>query len=123
MTNAITLAQVVWILVAANVIVRMGIRNSYTPWRLCDRLRRSAFLSLQAFPVSSSASCGAWWSLMVVMGVTIMARSSPAAIYEIANGIGKSPSTPACLARLLLTFGGMVVGRPIIGVLIAASLS
>lgn len=122
MTNAITLAQVVGSLVAANVIVRMGIRNSYA---LAGALIVfGGLVSLtQAFPLVFFIRfvMGLGGALMVVMGSAIAAKVLTGRDLQIANGIG-SVAFNTGLA-VAMTFGGMVVGRPIIGVLIAASLS
>lgn len=122
MTNAITLAQVVGSLVAANVIVQMGIRNSYA--LAGGLIVLGGLVSLtQAFPIVFFIRfvMGLGGALMVVMGSAIVAKVLTGRDLQIANGIG-SVAFNTGLA-VALTFGGRVVGQPIMGVLIAAGLS
>lgn len=122
MTNAITLAQVVGSLVAANVIVQMGIRKSYA--LAGGLIVLGGLVSLtQAFPIVFFIRfvMGLGGALMVVMGSAIVAKVLTGRDLQIANGIG-SVAFNTGLA-VALTFGPRIVGRPIVGVLIAAGLS
>lgn len=122
MTNAITLAQVVGSLVAANVIVQMGIRNSYA--LAGGLIVLGGLVSLtQAFPIVFFIRfvMGLGGALMVVMGSAIVAKVLTGRDLQIANGIG-SVAFNTGLA-VALTFGSRIVGRPVVGVLIAAGLS
>ena len=122
MTNAITLAQVLGSLVAANIIVKLGTRNAYT---LAGALIIfGGVVSLtQAFPLVFFIRfvMGLGGALMVVMGSAIAAKVLTGRDLQVANGIS-SVAFNTGLA-VAMTFGVRVSGRPVLGVLIAASLS
>ncbi len=122
MTNAITLAQVLGSLVAANIIVKLGTRNAYT---LAGALIIfGGVVSLtQAFPLVFFIRfvMGLGGALMVVMGSAIAAKVLAGRDLQVANGIN-SVAFNTGLA-VAMTFGVRVFGRPVLGVLIAASLS
>ena len=122
MTNAITLAQVLGSLVAANIIVKLGTRNAYT---LAGALIIfGGVVSLtQAFPLVFFIRfvMGLGGALMVVMGSAIAAKVLTGRDLQVANGIN-SVAFNTGLA-VAMTFGVRGFGRPVLGVLIAASLS
>jgi CP family cyanate transporter-like MFS transporter len=122
MTNAITLAQVVGSIVAANVIVQLGTRKAYT---LAGALIVfGGLVSLtQAFPLVFFIRfvMGLGGALMVVMGSAIAAKVLTGRDLQIANGIG-SVAFNTGLA-VAITFGVRFSGRPTIAVVIAATLS
>lgn len=122
MTNAITLAQVLGSLVAANIIVKLETRNAYT---LAGALIIfGGVVSLtQAFPLVFFIRfvMGLGGALMVVMGSAIAAKVLTGRDLQVANGIN-SVAFNTGLA-VAMTFGVRVFGRPVLGVLIAASLS
>ena len=122
MTNAITLAQVVGSIVAANVIVSLGTRKAYT---LAGALIIfGGLVSLtQAFPIVFFIRfvMGLGGALMVVMGSAIAAKVLTGRDLQIANGIG-SVAFNTGLA-VAITFGFRFSARPTIAVVIAATLS
>lgn len=122
MTNAITLAQVIGSLVAANVIVSLGTRKAYTLAGALIFL--GGFVALTtAFPLVFFIRfvMGLGGALMVVMGSAIAAKVLTGRDLQIANGIG-SVAFNTGLA-VALTFGVLFAGRPTIAVVVAATLS
>ena len=122
MTNAITLAQVVGSLVAANVIVRLGIRTAYVV--AGGLIIFGGLVSLTtAFPLVFFIRfvMGLGGALMVVMGSAIAAKVLTGRDLQIANGIN-SVAFNTGLA-VAMTFGIHIANRPTLGVVIAATFS
>lgn len=122
MTNAITLAQVFGSLVAANVIVSLGIRRAYIAAGALIIFGGLVSLTT-AFPLVFFIRfvMGLGGALMVVMGSAIAAKVLTGRDLQIANGIG-SVAFNTGLA-VAITFGFHFAGRPTIAVVIAAVLS
>lgn len=121
MTNAITLAQVLGSLVAANVIVKLGTRNAYALAGVLIVFGGLVSLT-QAFPLVFFIRfvMGLGGALMVVMGSAIAAKVLTGRDLQIANGVG-SVAFNTGLA-VAITFG-LRMTNPVVGVLLAATLS
>lgn len=121
MTNAITLAQVIGSLVAANVLLRMGPRNAFT--LASGLIVFGGLVSLtDAFPLIFFIRfvLGLGGALMVVLLSGIVARLLTGRALQIANGVN-SVAFNTGLA-VAITFG-VFFGNPVFAVVLAAALS
>lgn len=122
MTNAITIAQVVGSLVAANVLLRVGPRKAFT---LASALIVfGGLVSLtDAFPVIFFIRfvLGLGGALMVVLLSGIVARILTGRALQVANGVN-SVAFNTGLA-VAMTFGMRMNEDPAFAVVLAASLS
>ncbi len=122
MTNAITIAQVVGSLVAANILLRLGPRNAFT---LASALIvAGGLVSLtEAFPLIFFIRfvLGLGGAVMVVLLSGIVARLLDGTALQIANGVN-SVAFNTGLA-VALTFGIQMAGDPAFAVVLAAALS
>lgn len=122
MTNAITLAQVVGSLLAANVLLRLGPRNAFT--LASGLIVFGGFVALtEAFPVIFFIRfvLGLGGALMVVLLSGIVARLLTGRALQVANGVN-SVAFNTGLA-VALTFSVQLSGNPVFAVVLAASLS
>lgn len=122
MTNAITLAQVLGSLVAANVLLRMGPRHAFT--LASGLIVFGGLVSLtEAFPLIFFIRfvLGLGGALMVVLLSGIVARLLTGSALQVANGLN-SVAFNTGLA-VALTFGMQMAGNPAFAVVLAASLS
>ena len=122
MTNAITIAQVVGSLVAANVMLRIGPRNAFT---LASGLIVVGGLAAatDVFPLIFVIRfiVGLGGALMVVLLSGIVARLLTGRALQIANGVN-SVAFNTGLA-VALTFGMTMNDNPTVAVILAASMS
>lgn len=122
MTNAITLAQVVGSLVAANVLLRMGPRHAFT--LASGLIVAGGLVSLtDAFPLIFFIRfvLGLGGALMVVLLSGIVARLLTGGALQVANGLN-SVAFNTGLA-VALSFGAQMAGNPVFAVVLAATLS
>ena len=122
MTNAITLAQVIGSLLAANVLLRMGPRHAFT--LASGLIVVGGLVSLtDAFPLIFFVRfvLGLGGALMVVLLSGIVARLLTGGALQVANGLN-SVAFNTGLA-VALTFGVHMAGNPVFAVVLAASLS
>ncbi|GAA4367815.1 MFS transporter [Paeniglutamicibacter cryotolerans] len=124
MTNAITLAQVIGSLLAANVLLRMGPRHAFT--LASGLIVLGGLVSLtDAFPliffIRFVLVLGLSGALMVVLLSGIVARLLTGGALQVANGLN-SVAFNAGLA-VALTFGSQMAGNPAFAAVLAASLS
>lgn len=122
MTNAITIAQVVGSLVAANILLRLGPRLAFT--LASGLIVFGGLVSLaQAFPVIFFIRfvLGLGGALMVVLLSGIVARILTGRSLQIANGVN-SVAFNTGLA-VALTFGMQMNQNPAFAVVLAACLS
>ena len=122
MTNAITLAQVVGSLVAANILLRLGPRNAFT--LASGLIVVGGLVSLtDAFPLIFFIRfiLGLGGALMVVLLSGIVARVLTGSALQVANGLN-SVAFNTGLA-VALTFGVQMGANPTFAVVLAASLS
>ena len=122
MTNAITLSQVLGSLIAANVMVKLGVRKAYT--LAGGLIIFGGLVALtQAFPLVFFIRfvMGLGGALMVVLGSGIAAKVLTGKDLQIANGIG-SVAFNTGLA-VAMTFGFLFSGRSTLAVVVAASCS
>lgn len=122
MTNAITIAQVVGSLVAANVMLRIGPRRAFALASALIVLGGLVSLT-DAFPLIFFIRfvLGLGGALMVVLLSGIVARILTGRALQVANGVN-SVAFNTGLA-VALTFGGQFADQPIVAVLLAAGLS
>lgn len=122
MTNAITLAQVLGSLVAADVLLRLGPRKAFPLASALIILGGAASLT-GAFPIVFVIRfvLGIGGALMVVQMSGIVARLLTGRPLQIANGVN-SVAFNTGLA-VAITFGGRMSDSPEFAVLLAAALS
>lgn len=122
MTNAITLAQVIGSLLAANVLLRLGPRHAFT--LASGLIVFGGLVSLtDAFPIIFFIRfvLGLGGAVMVVLLSGIVARLLTGRALQVANGVN-SVAFNTGLA-VAITFGVQMADNPIFAVILAASLS